>query len=170
MLLTLLGGCAQPSAGDSCSPGTALFDPGPPSGRIFYCTGPMGCEGDAEFHWELGLGPTIQWCGCDGRTQSSDADFGQPPHTRWRWVGSCEDPCQDVFYLDGWSWSGFVGWPVAPQCEECRDAVERAGACIGPDGLSRPEQCCDCSSAIPMPGGACVDAYLGIEISSACCR
>lgn len=162
--------CADPESiillSDSCGtmPGSAQC--------VLQCTRGPGCDGDG-FYWVYGDGyPTYYWCGCDGVTHESNIDFGGPPNTRWQWFGSCEDPCFDVGRDNGqWVWGPDYhrAAPVAPQCEQCRDAYPVDFACLGADGLSRPRVCCDCTHAMRDAGGACVDTELRIEISSTCC-
>lgn len=136
------------------------------------CIGPPGCEGDVEFHWTIASEMTRVWCGCDGVTHTSGLDWGSYPDTRWRWYGSCEEPCAEVGF-NGSYWSYRPEFhddlPIAPQCEQCRDAVRGERGCEDAEGRLMPIECCDCTRAIRDAEGACVHAEHGYEVAAFCC-
>jgi hypothetical protein len=180
----ILAACGPPAEGEPCAPGSPLvYDDTRPSYGVSYlpytiwhCTGPAGCEGAPDFQWTSWRYGYYTYCGCDGTTRSSNLDFGSPPNVRWRFYGSCEEPCADVG-LDPrrgrfvWSPGGHRLTPIAPQCEDCTRAVgmNDEGACVDEDDAMMPRVCCDCSTAQVGATGACAHRDFGFAMPAFCC-
>jgi len=177
VLALLSGGCAPPQEGEPCNPGDGPYlnwAAEYPGDAFLGCTGPAGCEGEADFHWDRGTAPLYStWCGCDGVTFTAPGDdFIELPNRRWQWMGSCEAPCEDVrIYSTGTGYN--VRWvsalPVAEVCTRCRDALLDGADCVNPDGLVLPAECCDCYRATLAPDGSCRHRDIDLEVASTCC-
>lgn len=163
-------GCA-PTWGEPCAADRArpIVEPG-----SLTCTGPPGCEGEASFSYQPvsdDFAASV-YCGCDGLTR-----FGSAPSHRYRWFGSCEDPCVGVEGLvDETLGPPQIGGArttlVAPLCGLCGGSrwIDEGAECRGPDGLARDLGCCRlCEPSVLLDDDAtCVGEGL-FEMLSACC-
>lgn len=147
----------------------------------WVCSGPPGCEGEAGFTWSiehLGGDASLVWCGCDGRTQGPLVRWGLEPVApdaftilpvdRFRWYGSCEEPCEDLF---GFEYRGMPGFAINPACTECGEARWADGRCLHPSGFALPAACCECYRAALDGDGTCRDGRApdALELAPACC-
>lgn len=138
---------------------------------VLQCTGPAGCDGEPNFHWVEQVGPALLYCDCDGMTWSSDGDFGGPPTRRWRWYGTCEAPCANIYFdRDRWVVPYAIGLPADPQCvPDCTRALLQDDACVDAEGETMPRECCDCAGAMRDDTGHCIHGTFGFAIPAFCC-
>lgn len=184
--LTIACSCAPPSVGDPCDPGDAPFrveGDTPSDVRDIACGFPYGeCSGPGRW---LSLRPSepapfFEYCGCDGATYAPPSLFDDPfrfgpPNRPWVYVGSCEEPCGRVSWLegDGWVWDG-QPLAIAPFCT-CEDARAVDGDCLDSLGRRVAGECCSrCPDAVLDLEGVChlVEEAVGRTddaISGACC-
>lgn len=185
MLAVVTLGC-QPREGEACEPrdGTIRLAPEdcPPLGFStpepprchLVCTGPVGCDGPADFRWHLDADrASTWWCGCDGVTHSAPIDDGSHPTTRFVHWGSCDDPCWGVrLDLDGEPyWWDETRREVHPACTDCAQAfLGEEGECRHPLGFEIRNHCCRCRETDRWSEDGVCQRASGAPTAAFCCE